>query len=328
MAKRATERGLNVIHKELKGFDKPEIPEVTGKTLIGFFAPTHGFNLPPIMVKFINSFPRNTIDADVFILNTRAGMKLYKVFLPGLSGVAQYLPAIVLKSKGYKIVGMQPMDMPSNWISLHPGLRKKVAQSIQERCKRISIRVIDKLLDGKTIYRAFLSLPFDLAVSPISLGYYFIGRFVIAKTFIATSACTKCGLCVKQCPVNAITEIDGRLYWKLTCESCMRCMNNCPERAIETAHGMAALIILVNSLIFSALVNWFFNNSLFEIGHSLGLDFVFTWIIQAAMFIGVASLIYRFIHYLMRFKLINQIVKYTSLTKWKFWRRYKAPKIK
>jgi len=106
------------------------------RTLIGFCSPTHGFNSPPILVKFIRKFPY-VKNADVFILNTRAGLKLHKLFIPGLSGLAQILPALILKLKGYRIFGMQPLDLPSNWISVHPGLRKKVVNSIYHRCYRI-----------------------------------------------------------------------------------------------------------------------------------------------------------------------------------------------
>ena len=60
---------------------------VDGLTLIGFLSPTHGFNIAPAMLKFITKFPRAK-NVDVFILNTRAGLKLFKVFIPGLSGLA------------------------------------------------------------------------------------------------------------------------------------------------------------------------------------------------------------------------------------------------
>ncbi len=94
---------------------------MTTKTLVGFCSPTHGFNLPPIVLTFIRNFPK-VKNKDAFILNTRGGMKLYKLFLPGLSGIAQLLPALMLSLKGFRIVGMQPLDLPSNWLILHPGL--------------------------------------------------------------------------------------------------------------------------------------------------------------------------------------------------------------
>ena len=150
-------------------------------TLIGFCYPTHGFNAPPIVLKFIRKFNKGT--SDIFLLNTRAGMKLFKLFTPGLSGIALLLPALILKLKGYKIRAYRPIDLPSNWISLHPGLRKKVVDSIFNRCKRIVDSFSEKILSRKRVYRGLLDLPIDLAISPIALGYYFYGRFGIAKTF-------------------------------------------------------------------------------------------------------------------------------------------------
>ncbi len=88
------------------------------------------------MIRFIAGFPRG-LGRDVFLLNTRAGMKLSKIFLPGVSGVALLLPAFILWLKGYKCIGFRPVDLPSNWIPLHPGLKKKVIESIFIRCERI-----------------------------------------------------------------------------------------------------------------------------------------------------------------------------------------------
>ena len=333
-AKRASEWIIDVaksknIETELINIDRfqfNELPKFDKKTLIGFVSPTHGFNLPPIMLKFIYNFPK-VENADFFILNTRAGMKLYKLFLPGLSGVAQILPAIYLKSRGYSIVGLQPMDLPSNWISVHPGLRKKVIESIFNRCEKITKRFANNVLSGKKIYPGLISLPIDLLISPISLAYYLIGRFGLAKTFIATDACNNCGLCLKKCPVNAIEEVQGRMYWTFNCESCMRCMNNCPKRAIETAHSFTFLIWwLVFSLLPSIAVNKIIEYQLFNTSKtSLCIDFVDFFV---STFIALFNiyLSYKLLHYLMRFKFFNKLVAYTSLTRFKFWRRYKAPK--
>jgi len=104
------------------------------------------------------------------------------------------LPALYLKLKGYKIVGLQPMDLPSNWISLHLGLRQKIINLIFNRCKKITKKFANKILSGKKVYKGLISLPIDLLISPISLAYYLLGRFAIAKTFVATDACNNCGL--------------------------------------------------------------------------------------------------------------------------------------
>ncbi len=43
--------------------------------------------------------------------------------------------------------------------------------------------------------------------------------------------------------------------------------------------------------------------------------------------LSILALLHRIIHYLMRFKIFERLMVYTSLTKFKFWgRRYKALK--
>ena len=107
---------------------------------------------------------------------------------------------------------------------------------------------------GKKVYRGLYSIPVNLLISPVALGYYVGGEFFLSKTFIANYNCNNCGQCIKECPTSSIKMVGNRPYWKLTCESCMRCLNRCPQRAIEAAHGMATgfmiLITAINTQVF------------------------------------------------------------------------------
>jgi Pyruvate/2-oxoacid:ferredoxin oxidoreductase delta subunit len=326
IADEAEKNGIETKVENIEKINIAALPDSRENLLIGFCSPTHGFNLPPVMLKFLWKFPKGP-GADAFIINTRAGMKMGKLFLPGLGGMAQYFAAVVLRLKGYKIVGMQPMDLPSNWISIHPGLREKVVNSIFQRCDRISRSFTRKIVSGKRVYKALHSLPFDLAVFPIAILYFIIGRFAIAKTFIATSACTECGLCEKQCPVHAIKMIRNRPYWTFSCESCMRCMNNCPERAIQTSHSFT---IAFWWLIFSFMLPWalsklqyfdFFGEKTFGSVSNFIADLI-TWFFGLIL-IYIA---YELTHYLLRFRIFDNLVAYTSFTKYTFWRRYRPAK--
>lgn len=296
------------------------------QTLIGFCSPTHGFNFPPAMFHFILRFPSQK-GASVFILNTRAGMKMYKLFLPGLSGITQYLSALILLFKGYKIVGMQPMDLPSNWISIHPGLRQKVVNSIFLRCRRITLRFANNILNGKKVYTAFWSLPFDLAIAPISIAYYLIGRFAIAKTFVANQSCNQCGLCVTDCPVNAIKMVDKRPFWTFDCESCMHCMNHCPKRAIETD---LSFTIFFWWAVFSFSPFWLMkiitDFRIFPITSESNWAKLIHFLLQSLLGLLIIFWAYRLVHFLMKFSFFNKLIIYTSPSHYKFWRRYKAPK--
>jgi len=325
IADEAQKRGMKTVIQQIDRLENIIMPSEEEKPLIGFAFPTHGFNAAPIMLRFMAGFPRG-LGKEIFLVNTRAGMKLYKIFMPGLSGIALVMPAFILWLKGYKCIGFRPVDLPSNWIPLHPGIRKKVIESIIARCEPIVRRFANKIISGKRVYRGLFSLPVDLLISPIAAGYYLGGRFFLSKTFIANSDCNNCGLCIKECPTSSIIYVRNRPYWKLTCESCMRCLNSCPQRAIEAAHGMAAgIMILITSV-----NTWL----LMRIIDSLGIAPEAWWwkvlsqFIMIGVMIAVATVVYLIMHFAMGFKPVRFLVRYTSLTTIPGWRRYRYLKDK
>jgi ferredoxin len=319
IADEAMKKGLKVVVQQIDRLENIRMPGPEEKPLIGFAFPTHGFNAAPIMLRFIAGFPSH-LCKNIFLLNTRAGMKLYKLFTPGMSGVALLLPAFMLRLKGYRCVGFRPVDLPSNWISLHPGIKKKVIDSIFIRCERIVRSFAVKILSGKKVYRGLYSLPIDLIISPIAFAYYVAGRFFLSKTFIANYNCNNCGQCIKECPTASIKMVRNRPYWKLTCESCMRCLNHCPEKAIEAAHGMAVaiymLIITTNTWIALIAIK------LLNIKPDLWWWKLATQITSLVLTVFIPALIYIIMHYSMELKPVKYLVRFTSLTALPFWKRY------
>jgi ferredoxin len=323
IADEAGKRGLRTFVQQIDRLENIIMPSVDERPLIGFAFPTHGFNAAPIMLRFISGFPRG-LCKEIFLLNTRAGMKLYKLFMPGLSGVALLLPAFILWLKGYKCIGFRPVDLPSNWIPLHPGLRKKVIDSIFVRCEKIVRKFADNIFRGKKVYKGLFSLPVDLIISPLALAYYIGGRFFLSKTFIANYKCNNCGLCIRECPTSSIKYVGNRPYWKLTCESCMRCLNHCPRRAIEAAHGMAVIFWLVYSAINTQLIILIINTLHIQ-PHEWWWR-IATNILGIIVMVIIATLLYRIVHYTMRLKPVQYIIRFTSLTALPFWRRYRSEK--
>lgn len=319
-ADEARRRGIKTFVQQIDRLENIVIPKPGEKPLIGFAFPTHGFNAAPIMLRFIAGFPSGICDR-VFLMNTRAGMKIYKLFMPGLSGVALLFPAFILRIKGYNCIGFRPVDMPSNWIPLHPGLRKNVIESIIIRCEKIVRDFAAKILSGKKIYKGLFSIPVDLLISPLALAYYVGGRFFLSKTFIANYNCNNCGLCIKECPTSSIKLVGDRPYWKLSCESCMRCLNHCPEKAIEAAHGMAIAFWIIYSAINAQII-------LFLI-YILNIPEEALWWKFVSMIIGIGGMIvitavlYRFMHAAMQFSPVKYLVRFTSFTAMPFWRRYR-----
>ncbi|PLX05763.1 MAG: hypothetical protein C0596_18890 [Marinilabiliales bacterium] len=324
IGKYANERSVEAEIFNIDELRTEELPKINKGDIIGIISPTHGFNLPPVVLRFISRLPKSNKNK-AFIINTRAGMKLHKLFLPGLSGIAQYWTALRLKFKSYEIIGMQPLDMPSNWLIIHPGIKQNVVKSIFNRCETKIEGFVDKILNGKKVYKALLSLPFDLAVLPVSILYFFVGRFFLAKTMFANFDCNSCRLCEKKCPVNAIKIIDKRPFWTFNCESCMRCVNICPQRAIETSHSFVAMMIVTYSLVISPLILLGISKLDFINADNLIIDNLIS-IIAAYIFLTIMMLSYYIVHFLLRFRFFNAIMTYTSLSKFKFWRRYKGLK--
>lgn len=327
IGKKAYDKNIDVSILPIDRKQKP-LPVSGSRTLTGFCFPTHGFSLPWYMLKFIARFPRAKQGRkDFFLLNTRAGMKLYKLFTPGLSGIALIIPMIILVIKGYRIKGLLPLDMPSNWISIHPGIKEKVVISITDRCSRIVGRFADKLMNGRTtIHPIFwILLPLDLLFSPISLGYMLIGRFFLSKTFFASAKCNNCRICEEKCPVGAIKIVNDRPYWQFRCESCMRCMNICPQKTINTAHLLAVGIIWGSLLLpFSKHINTYLINTFpsFYITMPGLIELTVATLISLPFFWGV----YGIYHQIVRVKVFNNIFTYTSFTN--YWRRYIARGVK
>ena len=321
IAKIATEKGIAVEVFNIAQIDRLHIPVPPDSALVAFCSPVHGFNYPPVMQAFIWRFPKGK--HPVLLLNTRAGMLIGKWITPGVSGVTFYLSALILSLKGYYIKAMFPVDLPSNWISVHPGLNDRTVKYLHERNKERVTIFANKTLAGGQDFRSLCEIIQDVLISPISLGYYFVGRFFIAKTYYTSSTCNNCNLCIKQCPVQAIKIKDNRPYWTFRCESCMHCMSYCPHKAIQTAHGPIIGFMLLFSMVLWSSIELTFREFLL-----LDNPFV-NFILQSGLLLGLIAIWYHILHFFLRYKWFNKLITLTSLTFYKFWgKRYKALKEK
>src|SRR3989339_160426 len=278
------------------------------KTLVGFTFPTHGFCAPWAMLKFILNFP-TCKPFRYFIMNTRAGFKLFNWHGFGFSGMAHWIPMFILKLKGYVNIALKPLDMPHSWISFFPPNPQKACLSIAANCRNQVSSFFKKIIQGKNHYslNVWLELPLGIALLPVTLGYLLQGRFILAKTLYASSACNNCNICVNNCPVNAIEIKWERPYWKYNCESCMRCMNICPQKAIQSMVTRVGLFFYL----------------VIYLGGILAINSKISIFIIAPLLV---FLFYFFVLFIIRNKYINKIFEYTSFTR--LWNRYLAPGIK
>lgn len=291
--------------------------------LLGLVMPTHGFTAPWAMLRFALRLPRRK-DAHGVVVATRAGGKIGSLYTPGIEGSGTCLIALILALKGYHVQGMTGVDMPSNWIAVHPGFSAGTVASIKARSKRKLARFSAAILSGGRRFSGWLSFLFGLCVLPISLAYLLVGRLFLAKMFFASDRCTGCGLCAEHCPNHAIEmrgrESRRRPYWTFRCENCMRCMGYCPTRAIEANYLLGVGVYLLAAAIpTSALLAWL-------AAHAPALAFLSgtpRWVLESVYCIVALGLLYPILHFLLGAGWINRF--FTLITPTHYYRRYHEP---
>lgn len=296
-----------------------------GRRLLGLLMPTHGFTAPWPMIRFSLRLPPGN-GTHAFVVPTRAGLKLGRLYTPGMEGTAGYLIALILLLKGYSIRGVMGLDMPSNWLSLHPGLKPGSVSGIIHRAKKKGTRFMEILMAGNRHFPmgSIVQLLFGLLLLPVSIGYLLVGRFFLAKLFFANYHCNGCGICVDNCPNRAVRmwgTKNPRPYWTFSCESCMRCMGYCPKKAVEAGHSLGLLLYFVTSI----PVGVFFLNML---GRRLpGVadlsDTWVNWLLQYPYILLSMYLCYLLVTLLIRIPIINKLFTWTTFTR--IWRRYREP---
>jgi len=290
--------------------------------LVVFSYPTHGFSLPWRMLKFILAYPRGR--ARIFLINNRAGMKFSRVFTPGVSGIAVLLPLLILCIKGYRPAGALPLDTPSNWVVVHPGLSPRTVHAIMERRKRDLHKLWQKVTAGKRRFptKFWIMIPLDILVAPISVAYLAFGCFILTATYTADTSCDGCGLCARQCPVGAIRVVHGKPRWSIRCESCMRCLNVCPQKAVHGSWLLMGLFTwaLLRLTAFSGPLGFAWKSLSRRGGEAASLLLYPAWWLLAVF---VAWMLGHLLFHLNRWKPAARFLAVT--TPMHFWRRYLNP---
>jgi Pyruvate/2-oxoacid:ferredoxin oxidoreductase delta subunit/flavodoxin len=307
VAECAAERGINSQVCNIATVDSHEM--VDPETAIVIISPIHGFSYPKITFDFINKLPK--ANNRVVLMATRAGMRIGNYITPGLTGIAFFVSNLILKSKGYRIVGQIPFDMPSNWFFFHPAFNKKTVDFIFEKNRLRVKKHTEKLFSTNRNFLSHQDLLQDILISPVAVGYLLLGRYALAKSFYASAKCTRCNLCVDNCPVKAIKEVKGKPFWTFRCQSCMKCMTECPAKAIESAHGLIIALSILSSVTLSFLSGFvfagFFHSAVVQLLIFTILLILFLWIL------------YRIQHILLRNKYIEKWIILTSFTYYRFW---------
>jgi hypothetical protein len=290
--------------------------------LVVFF-PTHGFTTPWPVIRWVWALPRGK-GVLAAVVSSRAGWWMGACFR-GLTGSAPFIPALLLFLKGYRVRGILSVDMPSNWILVHPGLNENHIAHFLERGLRKTRAFTNDLLSGRRRLWSLDNL-FEFVsgviLLPVSAGYLLYGRPFFAKLFFANERCDGCGVCAAHCPEDAIRMIgtDPKPYWTLHCESCMRCMNVCPRRSVEAGHSLGVLLYLAAWV---PPIGWFLVHLAPRWPWAEKLNVGFSrFALNYAWYLLAMLSVYGVVFRVMRWLPARLFFSFTTLTRW--FRRYRA----
>ncbi|MCP4213869.1 MAG: hypothetical protein GY765_04390 [bacterium] len=328
MAKTIREKNIDCHVSSIDNVSTAQDIKPAENVLLGFINPTHGFAPPWHMLKFVLKIPRTHSSTKAFCAATRAGWFVGPWRLPGIAGMSAFLIAFILFCKGYKIRGTISLDMPTNWLQLHWGLkRKNIDRILQHTSPRVRV-FITGLLEGRTYWRTWNNLwetAWVIALWWISLLYMFYGRFFLGKLFFADHKCNYCGLCFAFCPVGGIGGTGKRApYWTFKCQACMRCMAYCPQGAVQAGWPWAAVMFYLMGIPLARYAAAGLAPYFPELSNLLLL-----WpgsLLEILCVFPIVFIAYHVFHFLARFSVLKKILHYTTPTA--FWRRYHAPGVR
>lgn len=184
--------------------------------------PTQFSNIPFMIRDFINTNSSLWSGKKVFLMTT---MGLF-------SGDGTGCAARLLKKHGAAILGGLQVLMPDS-ISDCKMLKKSV-----EECGRI-VREADTKIASAALSISSGKYPHEgLSFFAHMAGLFGQRLWFYNKTtgyrkkMKISDSCVGCGNCVKNCPMNNLSIVDGKAVSAGKCAMCYRCVSICPKQAV------------------------------------------------------------------------------------------------
>ncbi|WP_457557076.1 EFR1 family ferrodoxin [Candidatus Harpocratesius sp.] len=202
--------------------------------VIGFAYPIYGSTLPNIMRSFLEKcveiFKNQETKPDQ---KNKQGIILTTMAL--FSGDGALVPRKYVKSMGLRFTGAMNLQMASNlgipYFRYNPVDLNKLGRRMARNRRKMK-KLIYRLENGRTLKEGRNPL---LIIGGWLQRVFMESEFKIMSNMfsIDPEICTKCMLCVSNCPTQNIVEEKGQLIMKDLCTACMRCYNFCPTHAIK-----------------------------------------------------------------------------------------------
>ncbi len=203
-----------------------EIGETEERVCLFIGSPVYASHALPLVIDFIADLPlREQVFAVPFV--TWGG---------ATSGLALAEMSEALTAREYSVVGAaRVMAVHSLMWELENPVGKGHPDSADDHVIKNLVAVTDRNLQQSEPLclsrQALHYQPEAVAVEMRKLNLK-VARSLLPKRLVDEGLCNKCGICVKQCPVAALTLKPYPIYAD-HCILCFNCMRWCPENAIS-----------------------------------------------------------------------------------------------
>lgn len=198
--------------------DRLDLQYLNQADIMGIAYPIYGANIPSIVNNFITLLPNN-INKNIFIISTVGYINGYGPFI-----IKKRLKTLGLNLKWHYVY------KTINNTAIRDVNREQLDEKHKKQNKKFS--KFCKAIIGNISY--------SNGIGPWIFAGYIIRKIMrneiinYYKTlFVDNDVCTKCNLCIDNCPTKSISYRNNTFVFMETCTTCFRCINRCPVKAIK-----------------------------------------------------------------------------------------------
>lgn len=142
------------------------------------------------------------------------------------------VPSSAVSVSGGQVCGEYMVVLPGSYILSYGGFPKLVVNVENFFANRKINKIVKDVLHSRSPIMKKTGLFYKESEEPRLLKA--IEAYgIIGSNYSVSEGCVGCGTCVKVCPVNNISIVDGKPIFEQNCQQCMACIQWCPTRAID-----------------------------------------------------------------------------------------------
>ena len=215
---------FNRYGKELELFNIENLEEIDlkecGYLIIG--TPIHAELPPRVITDFVGKLPGGKSDIKCIVYSTQ-----------GANGRAatEYIKRMLVK-KGYNVSIHTSFRMANNYY-FGAGVERS-QEEIEGYCKKDQEKVkyiTESFFKNEYVKESASSIKVFFSKIASNGFYKFLPK--LSANLTSTEDCSKCGLCLRNCPKGNITFEGGHAVFHGQCIMCTRCIHLCPINAIR-----------------------------------------------------------------------------------------------